>query len=135
MERVKEHLLSSGYQSQQAPPSNGRALSVLVAVCAVLWVWANALEWYAGGFANREAIQALRSTLYNGWILSLLTVVSNAVVWRWVTVPLWRNACINNESNLVLGLAILFHLAFLLLLFLVVLLLIFDSNEGPFLGY
>ncbi len=37
----------SGYQSRPAaPPSAGRALSVLVAVCAVLWVWLMLPRWW-----------------------------------------------------------------------------------------
>ena len=49
----------SGYQSRPAaPPSAGRALSVLVAVCAVLWVWLMLPEWYLSGTGNRHGQRA-----------------------------------------------------------------------------
>lgn len=137
MQIIPNESSESGYQPQPpAPPSAGRALSVLIAVCAVLWVWLMLPEWYLSGYLDSEAANWLRDTLYNIWTVSVVVIVSNLVMWRWCTQPMWRNLVASGKSNVVLGLALLFHMAFAFVLVSVALLLLSSvKSDGPFLGY
>ena len=118
-------------------PSAGRALSVLVAVCAVLWVWYQGPKWYWANPTDKETMQWLRKILHGYFMAAALLAGSNGVVWRWATQPLWRSLRTSETGDLgrtyVLVLAITFHLAFLLLILFVGLLLLLFSGGGPFL--
>ena len=117
-------------------PSAGRALSVLVAVCAVLWVWHQGPEWYWANSTDKEAMQGLRKILHGYFMVVTLLVGSNGVVWRWATQPLWRSLRTSETGDLgrtyVLVLAITFHLAFLLLILFAGLALLLFSGGVPF---
>lgn len=137
MEIVKEYPLKSGYEPRPAVPhSAGRALAVLVAVCAVLWVWLMLPDWFRSGSADYEMARRLDGLLFNGWTLTALPLASNYVVWRYVTKPLWlyprRGNSDELKRGLVLVLAVLFHVAsFLLVLFAGFLALAFSSETAP----
>jgi hypothetical protein len=80
----------SGYQLRPpAPPSAGRALSVLIAVCAVLWVWLM-LPWWLAGTDEWNKQQWLWEALYSLWSSVLLSFSSSLAVFYWAIKPLWQ---------------------------------------------
>ena len=108
MEIVKECPFKSGYQPHPASLlAPGRALSVLVAVCAVLWVW-----WMVPQFWPQLDAHGVNS-LFN-W-LKVALPLSNGVVFWWVTRPMWKSPSLNNsvesKRSFVLVLGVLFHVA------------------------
>lgn len=93
-------------------PSAGRALSVLVTVCAVLWVW-----WMLPQFWPQ-----LHTGRYDElfiWLQVGLPLGNGVVLW-WVTRPMWRSPRLHKWEELkrsfVLVLGVFFHLASFLLL-------------------
>ncbi|MBC6696759.1 hypothetical protein [Hymenobacter sp. BT190] len=101
----------SGYQPRPAaPPSAGRALSVLIAVCAVLWVLIVLPSWYLSGTADWQGHHTLLNAV--GYTLAAAPLWSNYVVWRWATRLMWQAEPLQVEFNrkLVLGLCLVFHL-------------------------
>ncbi|WP_022822409.1 hypothetical protein [Hymenobacter norwichensis] len=117
MQIVKEYPLKSGYQPRPAS-SPGRALSVLVAVCAVLWVW-----WMVPYFWPQLDTYGVNS-LFN-WLKVALPLSNGAVLW-WVTRPMWKSPRLDKQEefkrSFVLVLSVLFHLASLTLMVALVLL-------------
>jgi hypothetical protein len=118
MEIVKECPLKSGYQPHPASlPSPGRALSVFVAVCAVLWVW-----WMVPQFWPQLDANGVNS-LFN-WLKVALPLSNGVVLW-WVTRPMWQSPSLNKveeaKRSFVLVLGVLFHLAALALAAIVIL--------------
>ncbi|MBO0359310.1 hypothetical protein J0X19_15210 [Hymenobacter sp. BT186] len=106
MQIVKEYPFKSGYQPRPTTPP-GRALSVLVAVCAVLWVW-----WMVPYFWPQLDTYGVNS-LFN-W-LEVALPLSNGIVLWWVTRPMWKSPQLDTRQELkrsfVLLLSVLFHLA------------------------
>jgi hypothetical protein len=111
MRIVKEYPLKSGYQPRPVS-SPGRALSVLVAVCAVLWVW-----WMVPYFWPQLDAHGVNS-LFN-WLNVALPLSNGAVLW-WVTRPMWKSPRLDKQEefrrSFVLVLGVLFHLASLTLM-------------------
>jgi hypothetical protein len=111
MQIVKEYPLKSGYQPRPVS-SPGRALSVLVAVCAVLWVW-----WMVPYFWPQLDTYGVNS-LFN-WLKVALPLSNGAVLW-WVTRPMWKSPRLDKQEefrrSFVLVLSVLFHLASLTLI-------------------
>lgn len=102
----------SGYQPRPAAaPSAGRALSVLVAACAVLWVW-----WMLPAWLLFDPAAQLRTGA--GWygstsMLALIGAANMAVHWH-ATRPMWRGTrptlAADTKRAFVLTLCLLFHL-------------------------
>ncbi|QNH63144.1 hypothetical protein [Hymenobacter sediminicola] len=133
MEIVPDEMLQSGWQPRpQGAPSAGHALSVLVAVCAVLWVWN--MDWWPLQEAPKYRLVA--QVLYSYWTCALLVLGSNYSVFRWATRPLWKSTRPDTTSTLVLLLCLVFHAAWVLLLgFIGLLAVAFSgSSEGLFQG-
>ncbi|MDF7813399.1 hypothetical protein [Hymenobacter sp. YC55] len=92
-------------------PSSGRALAILIAVCAVLWVWWMLPQFWpqlhTGGFDE----------LFT-WLQVALPLGNGVVLW-WVTRPMWQSPRLSKQEELkrgfVLLLSVLFHLASLVL--------------------
>lgn len=107
IEIVRECPFKSGYQPRPAvPPSAGWALSVLVAVCAVLWVW-----WMLPQLWPQLNTNASKSTVAE--LLALL--LGNCAVFWWTTRPMWQNPRLHSREefkrSFVLVLSVFFHLA------------------------
>lgn len=133
MEIVQNEVLKSGWQPRPSGvPSAGKALSVLVAVCAVLWVWN--VDWWPRH--ETPSYRFIAEILYSYWTCGLLVVGSNYCVFRWATWPLCKRPHTDRVSTLVLLLCVFFHIAWALLLgFIGLLALAFSgSNEGLFHG-
>ncbi|SHK57769.1 hypothetical protein [Hymenobacter psychrotolerans] len=110
MKIVQDEVLKSGWQPRpHAVPSAGKALSVLVAVCAVLWVWN--MDWWP-----RPQYQLVADIIYSYWMCALLAAGSNYIVFRWATWPLWKRPHSDNGRTLVLLLCLAFHVAWLLVM-------------------
>lgn len=92
-------------------PSSGRALAVLIAVCAVLWVW-----WMLPQFWPQLHTSGF-DELFT-WLQVALPLGNGVVVWS-VTRPMWQSPRPDNREELkrsfVLLLSVLFHLASLVL--------------------
>lgn len=111
MEIRQKNSVSSGYQSRPAaPPSAGRALSVLLAVCAVLWVWLMLPRWWQ---IDAASYQVKRLT-FNDFVFWSLVVVLNIVLLLYATRPMWRGerqtVLKGAKRGFVLLLCLLFHL-------------------------
>ena len=109
MENEVENLPSSGYQPRPAaPPSAGRALSVLIAVCAVLWLWLMLPELWP-----LTDTTEFKQIVHGEW-LGALVLFANYLVFRWATQSMWRgsrpNLLKDAKRGFVLLLCLLFHL-------------------------
>lgn len=105
----------SGYQPRPAaPPSAGRALSVLIAVCAVLWLLLMLPSWYLSGTGDWQGHEQLLGIMC--YTLAAAPLWSSYLVWRWATRLMWRAEPlqVEFERGLVLGLCLVFHLLMLL---------------------
>jgi hypothetical protein len=105
----------SGYQPRLAtPPSAGRALSVLIAVCAVLWLLLMLPSWYLSGTGDWQGHDQLLGIMC--YILAAAPLWSSYLVWRWATRLMWRAEPLQVElkRGLVLVLCLGFHLLMLL---------------------
>lgn len=102
-----------------ASSSPGKALSVLVAVCAVLWLWTQWPDWYYSGSNDKEVYYLLSEVVYSWWAWVLLPLLSNGILFWWSTWPLWSSPSLNAVAELkrgvVLVLCLLFHLVSVLL--------------------
>ncbi|RSK51437.1 hypothetical protein [Hymenobacter rigui] len=108
------------------PHSAGRSLAVLLATCAVLWVWWQIPNWYRLGAADEATLAQLVHLWQQAWLLALLVTAANAVVLYRATLPLALPSSpaslLDTQSSLagaVFWLCTFFHLASLLLLLLV----------------
>ncbi|MCR5888845.1 hypothetical protein LRS06_13940 [Hymenobacter sp. J193] len=109
MEIVEERALQSGYQPRPAAlPAAGEALSVLLAVCAVLWVWWMLPDLWP--LAHHQLVRLVHSE----WAWTLLPPLANWVVFRQATRPVlqalsrvWPAA--RRKYRFVLLLCLLFH--------------------------
>ena len=108
--------LKYGYQPRPVPPSSaGRALSVLVAVCAVLWVWWMAPEWCIDETSDQFDFWQLEYIGRNGLAWFCLFPLGNWAVFRWSTRPLSAlNIPFSLASVSVFSLSIVFHIFTLL---------------------
>lgn len=103
--------LAATLDAKPALRSSGRALAVLIAVCAVLWVWWMLPQFWpqlhTGGFDE----------LFT-WLQVALPLGNGIVLW-WVTRPMWQSPRLDKQQELkrgfVLLLSVLFHLASLVL--------------------
>jgi hypothetical protein len=105
--------------ARPASPSPGKALSVLIAICAVLWLWSQWPDWYYSGSNDKEAYYLLCNVVYSQWVLLLLPTLSNGILFWWSTGPLWSSPSLNAVEELkrgvVLVLCLLFHLVWALI--------------------
>ncbi|WBO83234.1 hypothetical protein [Hymenobacter yonginensis] len=115
----------SGYQLRPpAPPSAGRALSVLIAVCAVLWVMLILPSWYLSGTGDWQSYNDLLGIAC--YALAAAPLWSSYIVWRWATGPMWlaEPMQIEFKRGLVLALCLVFHLVMIVAGFFLALLLV-----------
>jgi hypothetical protein len=110
MEPEPKNPSASGYQPRPAAlPSAGRALSVLIAVSAVLWLWIMLPELWPVSTNSQ-----LRPVVYSAWLLMPLVLLANYLVFRWATLPMWRGIrpglLADARRGFVLLLGVLFHL-------------------------
>ena len=108
MKTEGKNLLTSGYQPRPAaPPSAGRALSVLIAVGAVLWLWMMLPELWP--LTNTYEFKQI---IHGEW-LGALVLFTNYVVFRWATRPMWRDTrptlLEDAKRGFVLLMCLLFH--------------------------
>lgn len=71
-------------------PSAGRSLGSLVAVVAVLWLWVQLPSWYQAGHAAVADSPWLTALVYNNWTALALIGMTNIIVARATTAPMWR---------------------------------------------
>lgn len=71
-------------------PSAGRSLGSLVAVVAVLWLWVQLPSWYQAGHAAAAGSPWLTALVYNNWPALALIGMTNIIVARATTAPMWR---------------------------------------------
>lgn len=103
----------SGYQPQLAtPPSAGRALSVLIAVCAVLWIWLMLPQWWLANSVARQ--NQVSHIVFHEIVVWLIISSVNIILLQYATRPMWlgERASLLEEAKrgFVLLLCLMFHL-------------------------
>ena len=113
MKIVQEQAVQSGWQARpEGLPSAGRALSVLVAVCAVLWVWLMLPQWWQTGSVSEPTQQRVSQLLFQANVLWPLVIVLNILLLLYATRPMWQGTRLTLKEEVKRGLVLLLCLLF-----------------------
>lgn len=75
-------------QKSPATASPGWSLGALVGTIAMLWIWTQIPAWAFLGRTGGAMFRALRQVYFHFGLLSMLLVLANATVLRWVTLSM-----------------------------------------------